>query len=532
MGDDLFGISGTLQAGHFQIERAVAEGGFAVVYRAKHTAFRAPVALKCLKVPGSVTHDQREHFLEKFRAEAELLFRLSSVSPNVVRPLQVGSLDLPGKFVPFLALEWLDGESLETGRARRQEQKKPAPNLAKVVRLLTPVARALWTAHRLPGPDGPVAVIHCDMKPDNIYIVATTGSDTIKILDFGIARVKSVTSAIAGRTSGKGSDQAFTPGYGAPEQWDPERFGQTGPWTDVFGLAVTLVELLYGQPLIEGALGTMMAITVDMKRRPTPRSLGIRVPEIVEDALARALAVDPKERTQDIFSFWCEIERGIGLPPSLTELELEFEPLLSDAPGTSKDAAIGTFRVIPREDGLPSPDLVPRSRPGGEPRSAGKGLDGRAGPATVEPSFAKPALELPDLPAPSRHSVPLPPMEDWSTRNSASFSIGVEAPEIPLEVVRPMPVRRPMYSSQPLMQVHAQQPTAAPSLAPARTLLELLATPLKLAGAAVLLTLVDQGFARFTGEALSFGPVRPYWVSALLVVIAAVMTFARLLDTQ
>src|SRR4051812_30646532 len=106
MASDVFGIVGTTQAGLFHVERVVAEGGFGVVYRAQHGAFRAPVALKCLKVPESMTPEQRAQFLEKFREEGELLFRLSALIPTVVRPLHVDALTLAdGRLVPFLALE-------------------------------------------------------------------------------------------------------------------------------------------------------------------------------------------------------------------------------------------------------------------------------------------------------------------------------------------------------------------------------------------------------------------------------------------
>src|SRR5689334_1971676 len=110
---DVFGIVGTTQAGNFHVEAVVAEGGFGVVYRAQHGGFRAPVALKCLKIPETLTERQREVFLEKFREEAEILFRLSASIPEVVRPLHVDLLDQKGGagFVPFLAMEWLDGES-------------------------------------------------------------------------------------------------------------------------------------------------------------------------------------------------------------------------------------------------------------------------------------------------------------------------------------------------------------------------------------------------------------------------------------
>ncbi len=84
------------------------------MYRALHAGFRAPVALKCLKVSEAKTPRERQLFLEKFREEAQLLFRLSASIPEVVRPLHVDVLHLKrGEFVPFLALEWLEGESLD-----------------------------------------------------------------------------------------------------------------------------------------------------------------------------------------------------------------------------------------------------------------------------------------------------------------------------------------------------------------------------------------------------------------------------------
>jgi len=110
MAEDVFGIVGSLQAAVFRVERVVAEGGFGVVYRAHHEGFKAAVALKCLKIPGAFSADQRQAFLQKFQEEGEVLFRLSALIPSVVRPLHVGTLETSKHpFVPFIALEWLDG---------------------------------------------------------------------------------------------------------------------------------------------------------------------------------------------------------------------------------------------------------------------------------------------------------------------------------------------------------------------------------------------------------------------------------------
>ena len=66
-----------------------------------------------------------------------------------------------------------------------------------------------------------------------------------KVLDFVIAKVKNATNQMVGRQSAADSPMsAFTPAYGAPEQWIPKSYGQSGPWTDVWGLALTAVEAL------------------------------------------------------------------------------------------------------------------------------------------------------------------------------------------------------------------------------------------------------------------------------------------------
>ncbi|HLV66708.1 MAG TPA: serine/threonine protein kinase, partial [Polyangiaceae bacterium] len=72
MAEDVFGIVGSVQAEVFRVDAVEAEGGFGVVYRAHHQGFRAEVALKCLKIPTSLTREQRVEFLRRFQAEGEL----------------------------------------------------------------------------------------------------------------------------------------------------------------------------------------------------------------------------------------------------------------------------------------------------------------------------------------------------------------------------------------------------------------------------------------------------------------------------
>jgi serine/threonine protein kinase len=324
MVEDVFGIVGTQLAGAYLVEQVVAEGGFGVVYRAQHTAFRASVALKCLKIPQGFGAAEKGDFLEQFRAEGELLFRLSASLPTVVRPLHVDAFtSATGVFVPFMVLEWLEGETLDVIAERRRARGHPL-TLKRLMRLLEPVAEALDRAHDFPGETGRVCIVHRDLKPENIFVASVQGEETAKILDFGIGKVKGVAERVAGHASQRDTGwTSFSPAYGAPEQWAPRRYGQTGPWTDVWGLALTMVEVLAGHPVIDGDEAAMMGTALDPVRRPTPRREGVVVNDDVEAVFETALAVDPRTRYQLVRHFWGDLIRAVGglqrrssLPPA------------------------------------------------------------------------------------------------------------------------------------------------------------------------------------------------------------------------
>lgn len=492
MADDVFGVAGTTQANHFRVEKAVAEGGFAVVYRAHHDMFRAPVALKCLKVPATLTAEQKTAFLEKFREEAELLFRLSAVIQAVVRPLQVGTLDVPGRFVPFLALEWLEGESLDAIRTRRADRGEPPLGLPKLVKMLAPIARALDQAHRLPGPNGVEVVVHCDIKPDNLFVSHTAGVETLKILDFGIARVKSATSRMAGKMTSVAPITAFTPQYGAPEQWSPETFGQTGPWTDVYSLAISMVDMIAGRPPIDGSIAAMMFAVTNKEVRPTPRAVGVQVSDAVERCFERALAVEPPKRTPTVAEFWRELEGALQIRSSFAALDPRAEdgsvpPPAFDVPPlalpVSKDAA----RIADMVPALDLPAPAPAPAPKRPPVAAVTVVD----PVDLEADHQGMALQLSPVsrrPAPSRRDVP-PPTHALHTLDAARAT-----------------------ASTPVMTK--------------------LSTPIKIAVLAMVIMIADQIYLRATGTQFAIGPARAYWIAAPLVGLAAIVAFFRLLSSD
>ncbi|MCH2111078.1 MAG: serine/threonine protein kinase [Polyangiaceae bacterium] len=316
MTEDRFGIVGKLIARTYEVEQVVAEGGFGVVYQAYHKGFRAKVALKCLKIPQELSEEQRRSFLEQFRSEAEVLFRLSTQISHIVRPLHVDAFQNDAdQLVPFMALEWLEGSTLDDIITSRAEAGSNPLRLPEVYRLLTPVADALEQAHHLAGTGETMSVVHRDMKPENIFVTRTNGEPVAKILDFGISKVKTTASQLAGRASQSSSALvSFSPAYAAPEQWAPRRYGGTGIWTDVWGLAITVVEALKGEAVVDGDQAEMMGTIIDPDRRPTPQQEGIPVSDAVESVFTRALAVDPRVRYQTVGEFWASLGQALTGP--------------------------------------------------------------------------------------------------------------------------------------------------------------------------------------------------------------------------
>lgn len=567
MAEDVFGIVGTTVAGNFHVERVVAEGGFGVVYRAQHGGFHAPVAIKVLKIPATLTPEQRDAFLAKFSEEAEVLFRLSAMIPEVVRPLHVDVIQQPdGKVAPFLALEWLEGEPFDQVLARRCGAGK-LMGMHKLVKTLAPIARALARAHRFPGPDGPVSIVHSDLKPENIFMSVANGVEKVKILDFGIARSKSVATQMAGRvTSGEGLN-AFTPGYGAPEQWVPKRYGQTGPWTDVWGLALTMVEALCGYPPIDGEIAAMMGTALDPNRRPTPRAEGVSVSDDVEQIFERALAVDPRDRTKDIETFWCGLEAALGMPSSFVLRDgrrdatrsMPSEPpavptLVGGASAPSaRPAAVPLPASPPSPVEIPALELGPApSRPPSSPRVGDRALGSARTAETPSrlPNLGSASGQIPYIPTLATGAASVSPssaahgqraapdafddLEPFSpeldpARNNSAFEVGRSPSRSQASGLVAVPVDAASASRRRSTPSRQYEPHPVAANAGLADLRERLRAPLVVVGVAALIAVVDVVAANVQGELLRILGLRPLWIAAPLAVVGVAVAFWRLL---
>jgi serine/threonine protein kinase len=283
--------------GKYEVQSQVGEGGFAVVYRCLHRGFNEICAVKALKIPRKLQGDTREKFLESFTAEGKLLHRLSRANASIVQALDVGAAISPnGTWTPYIVLEWLDGLTLEDDLRARKKDGLGGRTMAEALTMLEPAASALGTAHAQ-------SIAHRDVKPANLFLATVGGKRALKVLDFGIAKVLSEPDLAHAFEATGASLQAFTPRYGAPEQFD-RRFGATGPWTDVFALALIVVEVVSGKSALEGDTPQLFVASSNIQHRPTLRANGVDEGAAVEAVFSRALAVDPKERYASATAFW------------------------------------------------------------------------------------------------------------------------------------------------------------------------------------------------------------------------------------
>jgi len=310
---DPLNIVGTTIAEKYDIEAVVGEGGFGIVYRAMHKIWKQPVAIKCFKALMDASPEVRDNLLKDFIQEGALLTQLSGRTASIVQARDVGTFTTPsGAWVPYMVLEWLDGVTLES----MLEEKRVALGTAgeakwpvdKVIALLEPVASALEVVHRR-------GIAHRDIKPANIFVIgADTNEMHVKVLDFGIAKVVQSAAEHGSFTKTGGHVTSFTPSYGAPEQFSRSQ-GATGPWTDVYALALVMTELLIGRPPLEGDDFIQLGMaTADPTRRPTPATLGLAGNESLEPVFQRALAVKPADRYATAGEFWQAVRRSQNMP--------------------------------------------------------------------------------------------------------------------------------------------------------------------------------------------------------------------------
>lgn len=219
-------IVGQTFAGRFKIGPKLGGGGFGVVHEAEELNGGARVALKVL-------HEALvSHPLVRERFEWEAQITNSFRNEHVVMALDAGVDAASGR--PWTAYELLTGETLDERLWREPLLSQPL-----LITLLIHLGEAIGAAHR-------AGVIHADLKPANLYLEGPVERPTLKVLDFGIARILK-----AGRTSTQVTTEAGTPEWTAPEQFT--RGAQLRLSTDVWPIGMIAFRLLTGEHYLRNA---------------------------------------------------------------------------------------------------------------------------------------------------------------------------------------------------------------------------------------------------------------------------------------
>ena len=263
---------GEVVGGKYRLVRLLASGGMGVVYEAQHTVVRRRFAVKFLRAH---LIDQRES-LARFQREAQAAGALESENLTAAIDFGIGA---DGS--PYLVMEYLVGESLQSLLAR--ERRLP---VGRATDLVAQACRGIHAAHAS-------GIIHRDLKPQNLFVCRREdGTDLLKVLDFGIAKLELVDK---GNTATRTGTVLGTPAYMSPEQARGEK--DVDAHADVYALGAILYELLSGEKPHPGSshnailhhIATQPAAPLDAERYELPAGLVAIV--------MRALATETSART-------------------------------------------------------------------------------------------------------------------------------------------------------------------------------------------------------------------------------------------
>jgi eukaryotic-like serine/threonine-protein kinase len=312
MRSDPFDLVGDLLDGQFRIESFVGEGDFTVVYKGHHVGVDAPVAIKCLNLPETLDPALAYPLVVGFQGASRVHYRLARGNLYIAQTIASGSTLAPrtGTVVPYLVREWFEGESLASDLTRRRNEMREGRSLDESLALLETAFDAMEYAHAH-------GEVHLSINPSNLFLARPDGATaplSLRVLDFGMARAAG--TAVSGAAVGPGAGlHLLSPAYAAPEQLE-RMAGKPGPPTDVYALALVMMEVLSDRVVMaESDTGLLVERALDEHRRPTPRSHGLKVPSHVEHALSRAVARAPEARQASAGEFWRDLKRPIQTMP-------------------------------------------------------------------------------------------------------------------------------------------------------------------------------------------------------------------------
>ncbi|WP_394848065.1 serine/threonine protein kinase [Pendulispora brunnea] len=268
-GDALLGM---VLGDAYLIQRLIGEGGMARVYEARH------VRLRERRLAVKILHPEFARDMEvvqRFQREAE-----SSSAINHPNVIEVYDVSRGPDNRPYLVGEFLEGEELG-----EHLKKVGRLDVATAVAITRQICRALNAAHVR-------GIVHRDMKPENVFVIARDGQPHIKVLDFGISKVghRNTHLTRTGMIMG-------TPSFMAPEQARGEKVDSRA---DIYAVGALLYTLLTGRRPFDNDDPTATLSQVLTEEPIRPRQIDPAIPPALELVVQRAMQKDPRERYQSM----------------------------------------------------------------------------------------------------------------------------------------------------------------------------------------------------------------------------------------
>lgn len=417
-------------ADRYAIQRFVARGGMGEVYDAVDTVLGGRVALKTFAVTTSDHGDAAEALLREVRIARKV------VHPNVCRILELGIHrwgPSPGEAIPFLTMDFLDGETLAQRIARG-----PRFDPSEVARLVLGLAAGLGAVHR-------AGIVHRDFKSENVFLVGQNDGERPVVMDFGLARM--FAGASAGRSS-NGGRLVGTAAYMAPEQLTNL---PTTTAADVFALGVVIFEMLTGRLPFAGDSVAALALSRLHQTAPSPSSIRPELDTAWDSITRRCLEREPQHRFASVEELAAAIEvlgrdtaprraprrpvwvwagaigvvaiaGVVSVAPLLRQRNTEASTVERSPPATAPHVALPTQTTVPTTAPTRVPTMLPeppalRAAPALEAKAASRRTSIRAAeqhrsarpptspstPTTATPSPGRAPVEVDPLkPAPPR----------------------------------------------------------------------------------------------------------------------------------
>jgi serine/threonine-protein kinase len=299
--------------GKYEIQGVLGKGAMGIVYKAHDPHIERTVAIKTVR-KDLIDADLAASFLARFRNEARAAGRLHH--PNIIGVYEYGEANE----IAYIAMEYVDGIGL-----REYLNRKARFEFQQIVAILTQLLAALDFAHAQ-------GVVHRDIKPANLIL---TSSGTLKVADFGIARVDASNLTMTGMVMG-------TPSYMAPEQCQGLPSDHRA---DLFSVGVVFYELLTGVKPFDGSIESIAYRICHEDPRPPSTLSTLAFPPAVDAMIATALAKRPEDRFQHAraFHFALRLAAGGATPQSgeTTVMNLSEVPLQAGV-HTWDDATLAT----------------------------------------------------------------------------------------------------------------------------------------------------------------------------------------------